>query len=47
MPRTGSLLFAPAAFTHTHRGNVPKGGDKYIATSWVLFQRAESQLLMK
>ena len=40
-PRTGSLLIAPAAFTHTHRGNRPRGGDKYIATSWVLFQRAE------
>ena len=41
-PRSGSLLIAPAAFTHTHRGNMPKAGDKYIATSWVLFQRAES-----
>lgn len=41
-PRTGSLLIAPAAFTHTHRGNRPQGGDKYIATSWVLFQRAET-----
>ncbi|MEP7098706.1 MAG: 2OG-Fe(II) oxygenase [Dokdonella sp.] len=40
-PRTGSLLIAPAGFTHTHRGNMPKRGDKYIATSWVLFQRAE------
>lgn len=40
-PRTGSLLIAPAAFTHTHRGNRPQGGDKYIATSWILFQRAE------
>jgi hypothetical protein len=40
-PRTGSLLIAPAAFTHTHRGNRPQGGDKYIATSWVMFQRAE------
>jgi len=40
-PRTGSLLIAPAAFTHTHRGNRPQGGDKFIATSWVLFQRAE------
>jgi len=40
-PATGSLLIAPAAFTHTHRGNRPVGGDKYIATSWVLFQRAE------
>lgn len=40
-PRAGDLLIAPAAFTHTHRGNRPKGGDKYIATSWILFQRAE------
>lgn len=41
-PRTGSLLIAPGGFTHTHRGNRPQGGDKYIATSWVLYQRAES-----
>lgn len=40
-PRTGALLFAPAAFTHTHRGNRPLGRDKYIATSWVLFRRSE------
>jgi hypothetical protein len=39
-PRTGSLLIAPTAFTHTHRGNRPIGGDKYIATSWALFQPA-------
>ena len=37
----GTLLIAPAAFTHTPRGNRPVGGDKVIATSWVLFQRAE------
>lgn len=41
VPKTGSLLIAPAAFTHTHRGNRPLGGDKVIATSWILFQRAE------
>ena len=41
VPKRGSLLIAPIAFTHTHRGNRPKGGDKYIATSWILFQRAE------
>jgi len=40
-PRTGSLLIAPTAFTHTHRGNRPEGGDKFIATSWILFQRSE------
>jgi hypothetical protein len=42
VPATGALLIAPTAFTHTHRGNRPQGRDKYIATSWVLFQRAEA-----
>lgn len=41
-PRCGTLLLAPAAFTHTHRGNRPHGSDKFIATSWILFQRAEA-----
>lgn len=41
-PQTGALLIAPAAFTHTHRGNRPQRGDKFIATSWILFQRAEA-----
>lgn len=40
-PRAGRLLIAPAGFTHTHRGTVPLSNDKLIATSWVLFQRAE------
>ena len=40
-PQAGTLIIAPAGFTHTHRGNMPKGGDKYIATSWFLFQRSE------
>jgi hypothetical protein len=42
VPRAGTLLIAPTAFTHTHRGNRPQGGDKFIATSWILFQRAEA-----
>ncbi|WP_306391691.1 2OG-Fe(II) oxygenase family protein [Telluria beijingensis] len=41
-PRKGRLVIAPAGFTHTHRGNVPISGDKYIATSWILYQRAET-----
>jgi hypothetical protein len=41
VPSTGALLLAPTAFTHTHRGNKPLHGDKYIATSWVLYKRAE------
>jgi len=39
-PKQGSLVIAPAGFTHTHRGNMPKSNDKYIFTSWVLYQRA-------
>lgn len=42
VPHTGSLLIAPTAFTHTHRGNRPQRGDKFIATSWILFQRAQA-----
>jgi hypothetical protein len=41
-PRAGDLLVAPAFFTHTHRGNRPRGADKYIATSWILFNPAEA-----
>lgn len=41
-PATGTLLIAPTAFTHTHRGNRPQRGDKFIATSWILFQRAQA-----
>ena len=40
-PKTGPLLIASAAFTHTHRGNPPHAADKLIATSWILSQRAE------
>ena len=37
-PKAGRLVVAPAGFTHTHRGTVPKSGDKYILASWVLFR---------
>lgn len=39
-PKTGAMVIAPAYFTHTHRGNQPKGGNKYLATSWILHQPA-------
>lgn len=39
--KAGRMVIAPAYFTHTHRGCVPKSNDKYIVTSWVLLQRAE------
>lgn len=40
--KAGRLVIAPAGFTHTHKGHVPRSGDKVVATSWVLFQRAEA-----
>ncbi|GGI86008.1 2OG-Fe(II) oxygenase [Shewanella gelidii] len=40
-PKKGTLVIAPAGFTHSHRGNIPLSGNKYIATSWVMFNRAE------
>ena len=40
-PKAGRMVIAPAYFTHTHRGCIPKSNDKYIVTSWVLLQRAE------
>ena len=40
-PKQGRMVIAPAGFTHTHRGNIPVSNDKYIATSWVMFHRAE------
>ena len=39
-PKQGSLVIAPAGFTHTHRGLKPESNDKYIFTSWVQYQRA-------
>ena len=35
----GRLVLAPAAYTHMHRGNPPLGGEKYILTSWLEFEK--------
>ena len=37
----GDVLIFPASFTHTHRGNPPLGGSKYIATSWGIIQHED------
>lgn len=36
-PQKGDCIIFPTAYTHTHRGNPPIGGDKYIITGWVEF----------
>ncbi|AWL10773.1 hypothetical protein HMF8227_00265 [Saliniradius amylolyticus] len=40
-PKQGRMVIAPGYFTHTHRGNMPISNDKYIITSWMLFNPAE------
>ena len=40
-PKAGTLVIAPAGFTHTHRGEVPISNDKYILTSWVMYKTRE------
>jgi len=38
IPKEGDVLIFPAGYTHTHRGNPPIGGVKYLITSWGLIQ---------
>lgn len=42
--KQGRIIIFPAGFTHTHRGNPPIGGEKYIATSWGMLQAVEDDL---
>jgi hypothetical protein len=33
-PTKGTVLIFPPSYTHTHRGNPPLRGDKYMITTW-------------
>ena len=34
MPKAGTILIWPPTYTHTHRGNPPLSGPKYLLTGW-------------
>ena len=36
-PKTGRIVIWPAGFPFVHRGNSPISNEKYLITSWMLF----------
>lgn len=37
-PKKGRTIIFPGAYTHSHRGNPPLTGEKYIATGWITYR---------
>ena len=37
--KKGTMLICPGSFTHTHRGNPPLSGSKYIMNTWINFNK--------
>ena len=38
-PKQGTMVVCPSSFTHTHRGNPPLKGDKYMINGWVEYDK--------